>query len=377
VHPGAERNPNAFYDIYDKVTETGHYSNNILIENNYCVGDGVKGRGGLGLSGIMVSFSNNVRIIGNDISGYVHGITYWGGNANTSDGPSPNGFITNERKCKDIAILGNTIRNIDMGGIWGSMGERVAVTGNTVFECGDVGIDFEGSFFCTASGNVVANCITACLCTCYDNRGIMFSGNSCVQNADGSGIAYIQNLRGTDTNLDISFVGNTFTARQGISMVVSEGAQHVLFEGNTLHNVRVDFQNDRRLHFVQVVVGNSLFFDTVAKSSVDAIRVGTLDKAGKAIVSNNCITTTVSQSGKSSGINILINSALAEQYLITSNIVDGWKKRDIFIQCEESSDSSRLKAIVTAANNIADGETVADNCRGKVIFRKDSDRSVK
>ena len=306
---------NAFFDIYDRVTAPEHYSNKVLIEGNECVGDGVKGRGGISLSGIFVSFANNVRIANNDVTKYLHGIMWWGGNANTKP-PAANGDIANERKCKNLTITGNTVHGIEMGGIWGAMGEGVAVSGNAVSDCGDVGIDFEGCFTATAMGNAVADCTSACLCTVFDNRGIVFSGNTCAQHTDGWWIASVRNTHHSPGNQDVSFTGNSFTAYRGMSAVVSEGVRQLLFQGNILRNVQVSFHDPTLNHLVQTVIGNQLVFDRAAPGAISGLRVGPVGAGGHVIVQGNSVLTTVAQPKGSKGI---------EGVAAEGNVVEGWE----------------------------------------------------
>lgn len=347
---------NAFFDIYDRVLEPKHYSNNIMIEGNQCVGDGIKGRGGYSMSGIFVSYANNVRIANNNITGYIHGITWWGGNANTQ-GPAPNGFESNDRKCKGISISGNTIYDIEAGGIWGTMSERVTITGNSVINCGDVGIDFEGSINSTATGNAVQNCANACLCTCFDNEGIMFSGNSCSQNTELSYIAYVQNLHHSDKNKSVSFIGNTFTANKGLSMVISQGVQHLLFEGNILRNVYINFNDPNLKHFAQIISGNNLYFDSTS-SSFSAIGTGPVDNGGNVIITGNSLYAKEPQHADSSGIHALAASSTAERYQVANNIVSGWGKRDISIQSDSLPTKSGSRHLFSLSGNIIDSFSV-------------------
>ena len=312
---------NAFFDIYSKVEKPEHYSSNIFIDGNTCVGDGVKGRGGRGLSGIFISYANNVKICNNDLTKYVHGITWWGGNANTG-GPAPNGEIYNARKCNGLTITGNTIHDVEMGGIWGSMGERVSVTGNSVAGCGDVGIDFEGCIDATATGNTVQACTTACLCTCFNNRGIVFSGNSCAQRVNGSYIAYIQNLLKSEGNLSVSFIGNSFTSNTGLSHVVSQGVRTFIFEGNLLHNVTVNLPKKVSANSTQVISGNTFYFDAISKSPLTALNFENETNDGQLIISGNSFHCAVPQPKGSSCIVSKFNTS-STHCQITNNVYSG------------------------------------------------------
>ena len=345
-------NINGYFGIYDYVIDETDYSNNIVIEGNECVGDGVTGRGGISQSAIVITFAKNVRVANNDVTKYIHGIFWFGGNAN-STGDFPDGEKP-ERKCKGITITGNTVHSVEFGGIWGSMGENVAVTGNTVIDCGDVGIDFEGCNYSTASGNTVENCTSAALCTVFENRGIVFSGNSCAQYTAGNYMILISNFLHSDENQDVSFIGNSFVAHNGISAIVSQGVQHLVFEGNTLKNVYVYFHDPQLKHFVQIVSGNEIYFDTVSSSSFCAVRVGPVANGGRVIVTGNNIHTNVTQPAGSTGIYALAASLSAEKYIISNNIVSGWGTQDIFLQSNFVPTSGGTKHIFNLFGNLID-----------------------
>jgi len=342
---------NAFFDIYERVTKPEHYSRNISIESNQCEGDGVKGRGGYSMSAIFISYANNVRVANNNITKYIHGITWWGGNANTLGG-SPNGEIANERKCKGLSITGNTIYSMEMGAIWGSMGERIAVTGNSVVDCGDVGIDFEGSVASTATGNTVQNCTSACLCTCFNNKGIVFSGNSCSQNTDGSYIVYIQNSCKSDQNESVSLTGNSFIANKGISIVVSQGVQNLLFENNILRNVYISTSDPNIKHFTQTISNNQLYFDTVSAAPFNAIGVGPVDNGGSVDVDGNTVYTKLPQPDGSAGVSATASTSIAEKYRISNNIITGWGNRNISVQSDTIPTKGGSKHLFTITGNL-------------------------
>lgn len=346
--------PNGFFDIYGFVTKASHYSSDIIIESNLCLGDltADSPADGKNLSALFVSFAKNVRIVNNDISQYFHGITWWGGNANTK-GPVPNGDIANERKCQNITITGNNIHSIRAGGIWGSMGQGVAIAANTVTGCGDVGIDFEGCINCTATGNTVEDCHTACLCTCFDNKGITFSGNACTQHTPGSFIVYVQNLHGSTGNQDVNFSGNALVATKGMSAVVSQGIQHLMFQGNTLRNVHIHFASPQLRHHAQIVSNNDMYFDTKARKPFGAVKVGGLDEGGYVSVVGNVISTRVSQPDGSTGIDLLTSAHSAQNYLIANNVVAGWSARDILIQALQPSGSGTMNLIKLSGNIIS------------------------
>ncbi|WP_370290224.1 right-handed parallel beta-helix repeat-containing protein [Nocardioides sp.] len=133
---------------------------------------GIENRGGRAF--IELRYIERARIQGNDNDGYFHGIMWWGGDS-AVDGGTPLG--SNPRRAKDITIVNNATRN-NFGGIWGSMGQDVTVAGNNVRDVTDVGIDFEGCFDCTATGNTVRNATYACYAVFFGCKRVTFSGNT-------------------------------------------------------------------------------------------------------------------------------------------------------------------------------------------------------
>jgi len=55
-------------------------------------------------------------------------------------------------------VNANIVDIIDAGGIWTADAEKITISGNTVSNCGDVGIDFEGGIDCISIGNNVSFC---------------------------------------------------------------------------------------------------------------------------------------------------------------------------------------------------------------------------
>jgi parallel beta-helix repeat protein len=61
------------------------------------------------------------------------------------------------------------------------MGSNIVVKGCHVENCGDVGIDFEGSDYCIASNNTVKNCGNSALATFFYSTEILFKDNVVTQ----------------------------------------------------------------------------------------------------------------------------------------------------------------------------------------------------
>ena len=123
---------------------------------------------------IETTYARDVKIANNTLDGYYHGIQWWGGDSNTA----VDGALTNERKCKNLTISGNIVKNVSKGGIWGSMGQRIAIAGNVVDTGGDVGIDPEGCSDVAIIGNTVKDFVFGNFTSFYLNRGMSISGNT-------------------------------------------------------------------------------------------------------------------------------------------------------------------------------------------------------
>jgi hypothetical protein len=159
---------------YTGVVSETDYNRNVRILNNDCVGTDPL----IGDAAIYFIYCDGAIAKNNTVKNYAHGIAWWGGGA----GPTDNGDLANERKTKNIKIINNTVSNIGGnntggGGIWGSMGKNVIVSGNNISNCEDVGIDFEGTFNGVAVGNTVTDCIKGCLATFFWNQEITFANN--------------------------------------------------------------------------------------------------------------------------------------------------------------------------------------------------------
>ena len=127
-------------------------------------------------SGIYLQYCKNCRVENNEIYYLKHGISVWGGNVGGGN------FQQSEMipLCNNLTFINNKVDTMLMGGIWTSRSSSVIANSNNINICGDVGIDFEGSFNCVADGNVVNNCHAGCLATLYGSCEIVFSNNTCI-----------------------------------------------------------------------------------------------------------------------------------------------------------------------------------------------------
>ncbi|EDQ2321204.1 hypothetical protein HW48_004578 [Salmonella enterica subsp. enterica] len=225
------------------------------------------------------------------------------------------------------------------------MGQDIAVSGNTVRDCKDVCIDFEGCFDCTATGNTTANATNGCLTAIFTNRNIIFSGNTAhISLGNNSVIGGVYNSLADTNNFSVSFVGNTFSNDVSISFLKIEGVQNIIIENNFFNNVYLDTGSyaagDTRRY--EEVSGNSMWFTAGGSGfSYSAMIVGNTTINGTSRISGNII----------NGLSIATNqfgilaqqtkaNNTAQQMLITGNTVRGFVN-DLIISAPQIPISGR------------------------------------
>ncbi|MBO0949265.1 right-handed parallel beta-helix repeat-containing protein [Fibrella forsythiae] len=188
----------------------------VNLTNLQITGCGAKGIGQA--QGINIVTSQQVNITKCRVDKAQHGIQWWGDDT--------------AGWCENLRISGNQVRNVGGGGIWGNKGRNIAIINNKVETCGDVGIDFEHSSMCSASGNVVRNCKNYGLAIFYGSEQIAFTNNTVDQGVSyGHGIGLI----GDQLSKQISFIGGSIVARGesacGLITVGTNIVQDVLIRG--------------------------------------------------------------------------------------------------------------------------------------------------
>lgn len=273
-------------------------------------------------AGIVFAYCRDSAAWGNRLESYTSGIQWWGGDA-AVDGIS----IDQVRKARNLQIFGNCVKNVSAGGIWGSMGSRVVVSGNTVDTCNDVGIDFEGCVNCTAQGNTVTDGRNGCLATFFSNSGIVFSGNTCaVTSQDFALLRFYNSSLSVQNNLDLSVSGNSFSGpSNGVAAISQAGPyRHVQFTGNTLRNVRLVWSGTNNLHAIHI--RNNVFAFDGSHPAFNAIECcggfSFQGAAGQVTISGNQIHALAMQSG--AGISIVTSDYNGSSMVdITDNSISG------------------------------------------------------
>ena len=290
-------------------------STDFIVDGNTVVDAGV---GENNAQAIECVFSNRGRISNNFVNNCRHGIQFWGGDS----------ALTSTTGLFDLTITGNIVKNV-RGGIWGSLGERITIQGNTIEFCSDVGIDFEGCKYSTAIGNTVKDCSSAALAVFYGGESLVFEGNTVLQNS-GYGRAF--RVFGTKT------------------------VKNVIIKGNVLRTYnQIAIYNDAGFISDSIIDGNVIIVDSVEY----AIRILETKKIS---VTNNRITVSSNKGiGVYGGNECVISNNTIETLSDTSTGQNG--NGGIYLYWQNDTNPCQLN---TVSNNIIKGFNISinDNCWG-------------
>ncbi|WP_374187423.1 right-handed parallel beta-helix repeat-containing protein [Priestia aryabhattai] len=355
-------------------------SKNITITDNKATGANKT----LSRAAIELAYVKNVKVRNNKISQYKHGIQWWGGDAN----PSKNGALNNPRWARDITISKNTVDDIDKGGIWGSMGYNITVSdGNRVSNCGDVGIDFEGSISSNATDNYVKNCKNGCIVTFFQNKDILITENVVESDVDGQYLFRIFNSSHAG-NQSIKVVDNKFRhTGSGIGYVGGEQVDVLDLSDNIFTNTAIHLYST---NFKKVTVSeNNLSFTQTYSQPFNALRVRSLiqeqryglnpEEDSSFIISDNAVRSLVEQLNRSRAIYVEMNeNNLPEKAIVEDNKTEGFPI-DVEYYVIDSPTGRTLEFILrynTLANRnfiISKGSTTT----GQVIIEGNRDKNGK
>ena len=274
----------SFSLVYSNSYTDDDLSTNIIVSNNLCLNGDTD-------SAIYFVYAKNCIAEGNIVINNEHGIAWWGGDSN----PSRDGNITNPRYAKNIIIANNIIYDIAGGGIWGSMGNGVTITGNIVENCGDVGIDFEGTTDGTATGNIVKDCKNGCLATFYYCKNIIFKGNTVRQTGNNGTLVFMHSNSSQNSvpNTSISIIGNTFQCDVLCSTMHSAN-KYTRISSNTFHNCKLNMLGNNAGEVI--ITENKFIFDNEVTNGA-AISAGLTHFKNGLTIKNNIIRANTLSSG--------------------------------------------------------------------------------
>ncbi|MEG3130362.1 right-handed parallel beta-helix repeat-containing protein [Pantoea cypripedii] len=212
------------------------------------------------------------------VNGYYHGLMFWGGDSN----PKRNGSISNIRKSFNIAFKNNTIRNVQLGGIWGSMGSLITIDSNYLENGGDVGVDFEGCNDSSATNNSIINFKNGGLATFFICNGIKFENNVSSATKKGNVVAVIFNATQKQNNKGISFINNTFVGHGVLTLFKQNGAvDDLLIKSNVFTNVTLNLMSKNN---GDVEITNNEFYFNLKPANDDyVVSVSNVTTSGKNI----------------------------------------------------------------------------------------------
>ena len=317
-----------YYALYSSVNSSNQ-SAFISASNNSCTGDSTTDA--TNVPAILITFTYGAAVENNNLTGYRHGVMWWGGDAD----PTINGAIANERKVNTLNISNNVCTDMDMGNIWGAMGVSVIVSNNECDYSGDVGIDFEGCIDCIAIGNNVRNRTNGALALGFVNKNVKFTGN--IAQTDTNGV-YIVNLFGTTgstyDNRDLVFSDNEIRAIGNIKALISGPTQftNLVIDNNRLYNVNIDFNTTA---FRNLSVENNTFilsWDHTTAFNAVAFQNFTNTGANSVVnIKKNSVIAEVSQTATNNGVYAQLGSSFGtDKYLLNiedndfSKLSRGW-----------------------------------------------------
>ena len=256
---------------------------------------------------VLFNFAQGAVASDNVIHGFAQGFQWWGGDANPQKGQ---GAAVNERGARNLSFVGNTVSNVGAGGIWGSMGEGIVASGNTIETCGDVCLDSEGSNAVVFANNYVKDGANGAITTFYYNRDVLISGNTVVSSSTAKPLLRTYTTGQTAPyDRDVQVVGNHFTCLDATPCFINSVSglpERFTFQDNTLRNVTLDISDANPKHFV-VISNNDFLFDVPVSRVPGAITVArTYSLApgvpGSCDISNNSVRSNVPQPPGSTAI---------------------------------------------------------------------------
>jgi len=290
---------------YGAVTDANS-SHNITLTGNVATAD-TRLAGGA----ILISYTQGATISGNKIDNFDHGVQWWGGDSCVGKCVAGgNGALTNERKVQNLVIDRNAVSNV-VGGIWGSMGQNIYVTNNTVTNCEDVCLDSEGGNSVTFSHNTVRDGTNGALATFWLNRDITFDDNTVTSTSSKKPLFRIHNAtQNPALNRNVTLNGNQFSCLdRAICSIDSEGGPvgQIAFTRNTLKNTKIYLAVDNE-HIIDVE-NNDLLFDISSSVPFSAIGVGRTNQIarqpGWVKIANNTVRSEATQPPGSQAIMVV------------------------------------------------------------------------
>lgn len=294
--------------VNNKDAEYFSLNNNIKIKDCNGIAREVKTKKAF----VEMRYTNISDCIGCNVTGFYHGLLFWGGDAN------PKHSQDRQRKCENINIKNNNVKNVIKGGIWGSMADSVVIENNHVENGGDVGIDFEGCNNCVAVNNKVKDFKNGCLATFFTCSNILFENNT-ILCSDENEAAAIFNSSQRRNNKNITYKNNSFVSNNGLAKFSQHGAvDNLVLQNNSFVNIliKLDSNNNGDIKFDK----NKFSFSITPQNTIAYIEISNINKPS-AIISfvNNIVVVINNSSEKIDFLHIDVKSKQQASVIIENN----------------------------------------------------------
>ena len=196
------------------------------------------------------------------------------------------------------------------------MGDSVTINGNIVENCGDVGIDFEGTTNGIAVGNSVKDCQNGCLSTFFYCKNIVFEGNAVRQTGTNGTVVYFSNnnTQSMMSGTSISLIGNTFQC-DTLGSTVHSATEFTIIESNKFYNCKLNMQTNNA---GEVAITNNYLYFTNEITGDSALRAGQTSYRNLTIKDNIIKALVASNSDNVYGIYVLQEyfSSITKSYIV-------------------------------------------------------------
>lgn len=294
-------------------------------------------------------------------------LVYWGGDSLIAVDGAP----TNTRFARNISFSGNDVLGGN-GCIWGSMGQNIAISGNSCYEATDTGIDPEGSIDVTVSGNSIGNCKNFNISTFLYTRNVTITGNSCFIDYaypfSPAGLRQQASFRSditTYAQTGVTVTGNSFVSLASVSSIDYGIYQNFVFSNNNLYNTVFAGNNTS----IQTAGGsitftdNTVFFDSDLNDSgfPNGVYINITDvpsAVAASNISNNRIVSRIEQPSPAVGLRVNFVTTTDSIINITDNLID-WFVTDVTLSGTKSTNNQYVifrnnvlsRAVTTTLNN--------------------------
>ena len=222
---------------------------------------------------VFFCYCDGFQAIGGEYINSGNGPVWWGGDSSFL----VDGALTNQRKCRNGRISGCRVQNT-AAPIWGSMGEGIAVVGNTIRDYADVGLDAEGSFDVVFAANTVMQTITGngAMSTFSGCRDVRFIGNQITITTAQPAYRNYNTSQDQTNSIGTVIAENKIRCLSGVATLdaAAGAAGNITVSRNKLFNVVIDMtpngQGDTEIIGNESLIDFALIADTV--TPVKAIR---------------------------------------------------------------------------------------------------------